>query len=154
MIKKNVFLGLDLGEKTLGIAISESGIIVNNLKTLFFNVAQYKELIKPLTEIINEFHVTKIILGYPKHMNNDIGIKAQISIDFLNILKSNFNFIEVILWDERLSTKQAYQFLREGNCKKNKIKNIKDQIAASIILQNYLNYYNNLDIDSTNKLKQ
>ncbi|MDV3196184.1 MAG: Holliday junction resolvase RuvX [Candidatus Phytoplasma stylosanthis] len=143
MIKKNVFLGLDLGEKTLGISISESGIIVNNLKTIFFNVNQYQELIKPLKKIIQEFKVNKVVLGYPKHMNNDIGIKAQISIDFFKMIKKNFFYVEVILWDERLSTKQAYYFLRFNNFKKKKIKKIKDQMAASIILQNFLNYYNN-----------
>ncbi|MDV3167948.1 MAG: Holliday junction resolvase RuvX [Candidatus Phytoplasma stylosanthis] len=143
MIKKNVFLGLDLGEKTLGISISESGIIVNNLKTIFFNANQYQELIKPLTKIIQEFKVNKVVLGYPKHMNNDIGIKAQISIDFFKMIKKNFFYLEVILWDERLSTKQAYYFLRFNNFKKKKIKKIKDQMAASIILQNFLNYYNN-----------
>ncbi|MEZ0180101.1 Holliday junction resolvase RuvX ['Camptotheca acuminata' phytoplasma] len=142
MKKKDAFLGLDLGEKTLGVSISEFGIFVNNLKTIFFRLNQYNELIKPLFEIIEKFQITKIILGYPKHMNNDVGIKAKISINFLELMKKKFDCVEIILWDERLTTKQAYRFLREGRCKKKKIKEIKDQMAASIILQNFLNYHN------------
>ncbi|MDC9031876.1 Holliday junction resolvase RuvX [Columbia Basin potato purple top phytoplasma] len=140
---KKVFLGLDLGEKTLGIAISESGVIVNNLKTIFFNTNQYQELINPLKIIIDNFQVTTIVLGYPKHMNNDIGVKAQISMDFCKRLKNKIPCVEVILWDERLSTKQAYQLCNIKKNKNKKMKKIKDQIAASVILQNFLNYYNN-----------
>ncbi|WP_323847740.1 MAG: Holliday junction resolvase RuvX [Phytoplasma sp.] len=141
--QKKCFLGLDLGEKTLGIAISESGFFANNLKTIFFNLNQYQELIPPLKMVIEQFKVTTIVLGYPKHMNNDIGIKAQISIDFSKRIKKNLPSIEVILWDERLSTKQTYQLCYIKKYKKDKIKKLKDEIAASIILQNFLNYFNN-----------
>ncbi|WP_341266539.1 Holliday junction resolvase RuvX [Candidatus Phytoplasma fraxini] len=140
---KKCFLGLDLGEKTLGIAISESGFFAHNLKTLFFNVHQYQELILPLKVIIDKFKVTTIVLGYPKHMNNDIGIKAQISIDFCKRIQKNLPDIEVILWDERLSTKQTYQLFYMNKYNKYKSKKLKDEIAASIILQNFLNYSNN-----------
>ncbi|MGI3136355.1 MAG: Holliday junction resolvase RuvX [Candidatus Phytoplasma vitis] len=143
MTKENVFLGLDLGEKTLGISVSESGIIVNNLKTIFFRNNQYQELIEPLKTIIENFKVTTIILGYPKHMNNDVGVKAQISIDFSKRIKKNFSSVEIILWDERLSTQQSYQICRLNNHNKKKIKNLKDQISAGIILQNFLNHRNN-----------
>ncbi|AGL90216.1 Putative holliday junction resolvase [Candidatus Phytoplasma australiense] len=133
-------MGLDLGEKTLGIALSETGIIAQKLKTLFFPVNQYKQLIKPLKEIIDYYKIKTIILGYPKHMNNDIGIKAQISIKFKEILETNFPLVKVILWDERLSTVQSIKILRQNNKKKKKIKTLKDVIAATIILQNYLDF--------------
>ncbi|WP_246833678.1 Holliday junction resolvase RuvX [Texas Phoenix palm phytoplasma] len=143
MNKKNCFLGLDLGEKTLGIAISQFGILATNLKTIFFNKEQYHELIPFLKETIEKFDVKKIVLGYPKHMNNDIGIKANISLSFKKRIKKNFPFLDVILWDERLSTKNSLQILRNINCKKKNVNKLKDEMAAMVILQSFLNYYNN-----------
>jgi putative Holliday junction resolvase len=144
----NSFLGLDLGEKTLGIALSESGIIANNLKTINFAQHKYQDLITPLKEIIEQFDIKTIILGNPKHMNNDVGIKAKISMDFQEKLQNNFPSVEVILWDERLSTVQAFQAINSNtnNISKNKQKKnkkLKDEIAAMIILQNFLNYRSN-----------
>nr|WP_320408632.1 Holliday junction resolvase RuvX [Candidatus Phytoplasma solani] len=136
----NSYLGFDLGEKTLGIALSKTGIIAQKLKTLTFNTNQYQELIKPLKEIITHYQIKTIVLGYPKHMNNDIGIKAQISIDFKKQLKKNFLDVKVILWDERLSTVQSLKILKQNNKTKTQIKQMKDEIAATIILQNYLDY--------------
>lgn len=140
---KEVFLGLDLGEKTLGIAISHFGIIAQKLKTIVFTTNQYQELFKPLKRIIDEFKVKTIILGYPKHMNNDIGIKAKMSSFFKEQIEKFCDSIEIILWDERLSTKQAKIIIKKFYKKKD-LKKLKDEIAATIILQNFLNYRNNL----------
>jgi putative Holliday junction resolvase len=138
--KNNASLGLDLGEKTLGIALSQTGIIAQNLKTLFFANHKYDKLITPLQEIVFQYQIKIIVLGYPKHMNNDIGIKAKISIDFKKKLENKFEKIKIILWDERLSTLQAIQILKINNKKKSKILQMKDEISAVIILQNYLDY--------------
>ncbi len=138
--QNNASLGLDLGEKTLGIALSQTGIIAQNLKTIFFSTQKYDQLIGPLQEIIYKYQIKTIILGYPKHMNNDIGIKAKISNDFKKMLENKFVQIKVILWDERLSTVQAIQMLKTNNKKRGKILKMKDEIAAAIILQNYLDY--------------
>ncbi|MFR0368008.1 Holliday junction resolvase RuvX [Candidatus Phytoplasma palmae] len=143
MNKTICFLGLDLGEKTLGIAISRFGILSTNLKTIIFNKNQYHELIPFLKEIIEKFNVKKIVLGYPKHMNNDIGVKANISLDFKKRINKNFPYLDVILWDERLSTKNALEILKNMNCKKKNVNKLKDEIAAMVILQSFLNYYNN-----------
>ncbi|WCA22451.1 Holliday junction resolvase RuvX [Candidatus Phytoplasma oryzae] len=139
---KNNFLGLDLGEKTLGIAFSEFGILASNLKTIYFNSHKYEELFQPLKKIVEEHNIKIIILGLPKHMNNDLGIKAKISFNFQKKIISWFNFIKVVLWDERLSTQQALQILLNKNSKKKKIK-LKDEISAMVILQSFLNYYQN-----------
>ncbi|MDV3198172.1 MAG: Holliday junction resolvase RuvX [Vigna little leaf phytoplasma] len=146
--KTESFLGLDLGEKTLGIAISRFGIIAQNLKTIVFHRHQYHELIIPLKEIIEKFAITTIILGYPKHMNNDIGIKARISSLFKLQIQKVYNLIEVILWDERLSTKQAKLFIQKYFKKKIQ-KKVKDEITAMIILQSFLHYRNNLIKEDT-----
>ncbi|KUI63380.1 Putative Holliday junction resolvase [Cytospora mali] len=138
--QNNASLGLDLGEKTLGIALSQTGVIAQNLKTIFFDTHKYDQLISPLQEIIYQYQIKTIILGYPKHMNNDIGIKAKISNDFKKTLEKKFRQVKVILWDERLSTVQAIQMLKTNNKKKSKILQMKDEIAAAIILQNYLDY--------------
>ncbi|MCG7202051.1 MAG: Holliday junction resolvase RuvX, partial [Candidatus Phytoplasma mali] len=82
------------------------------------------------------YQIKTIVLGYPKHMNNDIGIKAKISSDFKKTLENKFEQVKVILWDERLSTVQAIQMLKTNNKKKGKILQMKDEIAATIILQN------------------
>nr|WP_252861575.1 Holliday junction resolvase RuvX [New Jersey aster yellows phytoplasma] len=118
--QNNASLGLDLGEKTLGIALSQTGIIAQNLKTIFFDTHKYDQLIAPLQKIISQYQIKKIILGYPKHMNNDIGIKAKISNYFKKTLENKFGQVKVILWDERLSTVQAIQILKTNNKKKAK----------------------------------
>lgn len=129
-----------MGEKTLGIALSQTGVIAQNFTTLLFPSHQYQQLISPLQKIITDYQVKMIVLGYPKHMNNDIGIKAKVSITFKKRLEKAFRDVEVVLWDERLSTLQALSMLRQNNKKKAKIKQLKDGIAATIILQNYLDY--------------
>jgi putative Holliday junction resolvase len=139
--KKTSFLGLDLGEKTLGIAISEFGIIAQNLKTIYFDPHNYFQLIKPLKEIVEKFNIKTIILGYPKHMNNDLGIKAEISYNFQKQINFSLPYIKVILWDERLSTVQADLILIKIKNKKKKRK-LKNEISAMIILQDFLNYIN------------
>ncbi|XBQ83749.1 putative pre-16S rRNA nuclease YqgF [Candidatus Phytoplasma solani] len=79
-------------------------------------------------------------MGYPKHMNNVVGIKAKISIEFKKLLENKFPQIEIILWDERLTTVQSLKILRQNNKTKVQIKEMKDAIAATIILQNYLDF--------------
>jgi len=131
------YLGLDLGEKTLGVALSESGIIAHNLTTIRFKPLDYQSAVDQLKAIIKQYKITHIVLGLPKHMNNDIGIKGQTSIEFKSLIESKFD-VEVILWDERLSTKSALKILSDKNKKYNKQRQLKDEVAAQVILQNYL----------------
>lgn len=132
------YMGLDLGTKTLGISISDkTKTIANTYKTLYFNEEDYDSLIEPLKIIIKEENVEKIILGYPKNMNNTIGPRAQITEEFKNKLENNLN-IEVILQDERLTSVISNNILIEANISRKKRKKKVDGIAATIILQSYL----------------
>ncbi|WIF87943.2 Holliday junction resolvase RuvX [Acholeplasma laidlawii] len=132
------YFGLDLGEKSLGVAISESGIIASNLTTIRFKSEDYEDAVEQLLKLINQYKIDCVVLGLPKHMNNDIGLKGQMAIDFKTLLESKSS-IQVILWDERLSTKTALRILSDSNKKYDKQRNLKDEVAAQVILQNYLN---------------
>jgi len=131
------YLGLDLGEKTLGIALSESGIIASNLTTIRFKSEEYEDAVNQLIPLIQKYKIDCIVLGLPKHMNNDLGIKGQSSIDFKALIESKID-IKVVLWDERLSTKSALKILSLSNKKYDKQRQLKDEVAAQVILQNYL----------------
>ena len=132
-------LGLDLGSKTLGIAISDKTLtIASVLKTINFNTDDYDSLIEPLKEIIKENEITKIILGYPLNMNGTIGERAEITIEFKKKLENAFQ-LEVILQDERLTSVISNQVLIDANLSRKKRKKKVDGMAASLILQSYLN---------------
>lgn len=131
------YLGLDLGSKTLGIAISDrSGTIARSLK-IIRHEENYDLLISEIKKIIEEEKIEAIILGYPKNMNNSIGIKAQLSETFKEKLEKNCN-LDVYLQDERLTTKQATDILISNNTSRRKRKKVIDSMAATIILQSYL----------------
>lgn len=131
-------LGLDLGSKTLGVATSDyTNTIATSLKTIFFEENNYPSLIEPLKEIIEEYEITKIILGLPKNMNNTLGERAEISLNFKKLLEDNFN-IEVILEDERLTTVISNNIMIKADISRKKRKKKVDSIAAQLILQSYL----------------
>ncbi len=131
-------IGLDLGAKTLGIAISdELGIIARSLTTFRFAEDKYDEAIAYLIKICNEYQVKTVILGLPKHMNGDLGIRANISIDFKKAIEEKTD-IKVVLFDERLTTSLVDKAMLETNIKRKDRKAKKDELAAQIILQNYL----------------
>lgn len=129
------YLGLDLGTKTLGISIS-SGIIATNYKTLRHN-EEYDYLIRELSKIIEEEHIDKIVLGYPKNMNNTLGERALITLDFKRKLEEMTN-LEVIMEDERLTSVVANKSLIDADTKRKKRKEKVDGVASVLILQSYL----------------
>ena len=132
------YMGLDLGSKTLGVAISDpTKTIANVLTTIRFKDENYDLLISPLADIIKEYQISKIILGYPKNMNNTVGERAMITLDFKEKLENNFN-IEVIMEDERLTSVISNNVLIEADLSRKKRKQKVDGIAAEIILQGYL----------------
>lgn len=133
------YLGIDLGSKTIGLAISESGIIAHSLTTYRFRENEYQEAKAMIIKVIDEHQITDIVLGYPKHMNNDIGIRGKISEDMKNLIIKERD-VNVVLWDERLSTKSAISTMIQGKQSRNKQKQKKDELAAVFILQNYLDY--------------
>ena len=131
-------LGLDLGSKTLGIAISDrTNFIASVYKTVFFKDEDYSSLIEPLREIINNEDIGTLVLGLPKNMNNTLGTRAMITLDFKKILEEEFN-LPVVLEDERLTSVISNNILISANMSRNKRKKKVDGIAAEIILQGYL----------------
>ena len=131
-------LGLDLGTRTIGIAVSDiMEMIASGVETYRFRDDDFDSALKRVEEIVKEKKVYKIVLGYPKHMNGDVGEKALLCEDFKKKLEDLLN-IEVVLVDERWTTKLATNRLLEFDMSRNKRKKIIDQMAAVVILQNYL----------------
>lgn len=135
-------MGLDLGTKTLGVSISDNkGVIALPLTTIRYN-ENHDELIPELSKIITENNIEKIILGLPKNMNNTIGERALKTLEFKELLESSFK-LEVIMQDERLSTVSAESFLIKNDISRKKRKQVIDKMASQVILQSFLDKYNN-----------
>ena len=131
-------LGLDLGSRTLGIAISDAlGIIATGVETYRFEDDRYDLALNRVIEIVKEKKVNKVVLGYPKHMNGDIGEKAKLCEDFKAKVEDATG-LEVILVDERWTTKLAESRLLEADVSRKKRKKVIDKMAAVVILQSYL----------------
>ncbi len=137
-------MGLDFGSRTVGVAVSDPfGIIASGVETI--RREREKKLRQTLARIdalIAEYDVGLIVLGLPKHMNDDIGDRAKLSYEFRDELKRRTG-LDVIMWDERLTTVQAGQVMNELDIRGAKRKEIVDTIAAEFILQNYLDYRKN-----------
>ena len=131
------YLGLDLGTKTLGLALSDQlGMIATSYKILRHN-EDYDSLIPMLKEEIEANDVKALVLGLPKNMNNSIGERGEIALKFKEKLESAFN-LPVYMQDERLTTRQAENLLISKDTSRKKRKKVIDSLAATIILQSYL----------------
>lgn len=131
-------LGLDLGTKTLGIAISDkTGLIASTYKTIFFNEEEYDELLLPVKEIIDKENIDIVVLGFPKNMNNSIGTRATETLKFKEKLESYLG-LEIKLEDERWTSVQANNLLIKADMSRKKRKKTVDKVAATFILQAYL----------------
>ena len=131
-------LGLDLGSKTLGVSISDrTNTIASVYTTLYFKDEDYQSLILPLKEIIDKEEIDTLVLGLPKNMNNTLGFASERSINFKELLEKELD-VEVILEDERLSSVEANNALIGSDMSRKKRKGKVDSVAASIILQRYL----------------
>lgn len=132
-------LGLDLGSRTCGIAMSDAlGMLAHGVETyLFPQPNAYKNCAKHIKEIVEANNIHTIVLGLPKHMNGDLGERAQISVDFKKRLEDMMD-VEVILEDERLTTVIATNNLLFGDVSRKKRKQVVDKMAAVEILQGYL----------------
>lgn len=137
------YMGLDLGSKSLGLAISRSGLIASSYDTLYFKDENYDVAVDIIIDILKLENINTLVVGLPKHMNNDLGVRGEISVAFKEKLLKKLQ-IEVILWDERSSTKAAIKTLVKSGATRKKQKAKKDELAAVIILQNYLDYKENL----------
>ena len=129
------YLGLDLGTKTLGISISETGIISNPLIILRHN-EDFDYLIDELKKIIIDKKIDVLVLGLPKNMNNTIGERGEMVLKFKEKLEV-FN-LPIVLEDERLTTRLAESILIDADVSRKKRKKVIDKMAANVILQSYL----------------
>lgn len=132
------YLGLDLGTKTLGVALSDvTRTISSPLKIIRFAEGEFNSALLEITDLVNEYHIEKIVLGFPKNMNNTIGESGERALKFKEFLEENLK-IEVVMQDERLSTVEATNYMLEADMSRKKRKNKIDGLAANIILQTYL----------------
>lgn len=133
------YLGIDLGSKTVGLAMSDTTLtIASTYKTIFFKDEDYNSTINEIKDIIKEYNITKIILGLPKNMNNTLGERAEITLKYKELLEK-FTDLPVIMFDERLTSVISNSILIEADISRKKRKKKVDSIAAQIILQDYLN---------------
>lgn len=129
-------MGLDVGDKTIGVAVSDAmGWTAQGVETIrrTNKKADYRRLV----EIIQEKEVTKIVVGLPKNMNGTLGPQGEKVLDFVKELKNRVS-TEMILWDERLTTVAAERTLIQADVSRKKRKQVIDMIAATYILQSYL----------------
>lgn len=134
-------MGLDVGDATIGVAVSDAlGMIANGLPTIRRKNINYD--LDSLKCIICEKNIKRIVVGLPKNMNNTIGPRGEKTIAFSNVLKEAFPEVEVVMWDERLTTCAAERTLLEADVSRKNRKNVIDKLAAVLILQGYLDLMN------------
>lgn len=131
------YLGLDLGSRTLGVSQSDATGTIASSYTVIRHNEKYERLILEVKKIVADLNAEAIVLGFPKNMNNTIGPKGELSLNFKEKLEQELD-IPIYLQDERLTTKTATDTLIMGNVSRKKRKKVVDSIAATIILQSYL----------------
>lgn len=129
-------LGLDIGDKTIGVAVSDLlQFTAQGVKTIK-RIGRKKDL-DELATIIEEYDIKKIVIGLPKNMNNTIGPQGEKTMEFGTKIKNKFK-IDVVYVDERMTTMSAQRILIEGDVSRKKRKDLVDKVAATYILQTYL----------------
>ena len=133
-------MGLDYGSKTVGVAVSDPlGITAQGVETIVRKEEnKLRQTLARIEELVKEYEVEKIVLGFPKNMNNTIGERAEKSLELKEKLERRIG-IPVIMWDERLTTVEAERTLIETKVRREDRKKYVDKIAAVFILQGYLN---------------
>lgn len=137
-------MGLDVGDRTIGVAISDSMLITAQGKETIFRQS-LKQDIDRLVDLINEYEVTKIVAGMPYNMNGSIGPQGEKTKQFMDKLEKKLTYsdrikgkIELFFWDERMTTLSATRLLIEADMRRDKRKEVVDKLAATMILQGFL----------------
>ena len=132
-------MGLDYGSKTVGVAVSDAlGLTAQGIEIVRRKSEnKLRQTLARIEEIAKEYGVEKIVLGFPKHMNNDIGERAEKSLEFKEMLERRTGQ-PVVMWDERLTTVEADRTMMETGIRRENRKEYVDMIAAVFILQGYL----------------
>jgi putative holliday junction resolvase len=135
-------LGLDVGTKTVGVALSdEFGWTAQGLTTLKINEEKNEFGFEEIGQLIKEYQVETVVIGLPKNMNGTIGPRAEASQQYANEIENKFA-VPTVLWDERLTTMAAERVLLEADVSRKKRKKVIDKMAAVMILQGYLDSKN------------
>ncbi|WP_026475818.1 Holliday junction resolvase RuvX [Alkaliphilus transvaalensis] len=130
-------MGLDVGDKTIGVAASDlMGWTAQGIETI--QRIGIKKDLRRLEELVEEYEVHKFVVGLPKNMNGTLGPQGEKTLEFVERLKKRFPKIEVVLWDERLTTVAAERALIQADVSRKKRKEVIDKMAAVYILQGYL----------------
>lgn len=130
-------MGLDMGTKTIGIAISDALLLTAQGVEVIRRTSEKADIAR-IGELITEYEVHALVLGWPRHMNGSVGERAIAAEAFAELLRAAFPDCEVLLWDERLSTVAANRSLLEADVSRKKRKQVIDKMAAVYILQGYL----------------
>jgi putative Holliday junction resolvase len=134
-------MGLDVGDKTIGIAVSDAlGWTAQGVETI--RRTNIKADLRRLEELVKEKEIHKMIVGLPKNMNGTLGPQGEKVLEFVERLKKRFNTLEIVLWDERLTTVAAERTLISADVRREKRKQVIDMVAATYILQGYLDGHN------------
>lgn len=129
-------IGLDVGQKTIGVAVSDPlGFTAQGLKTIYRK--NKEQSISEVIELCKEYNPTTIVVGLPKNMNGTMGPACERIMNFCEDLKKSID-IKIELWDERLTTVEATRAMLEADLSRSKRKKIVDKVAATYILQGYL----------------
>ena len=135
-------LGLDVGQKTIGVAISDPlGFTAQGITTI--RREKKSKDIEEIKKICDEYKVETIVIGLPKNMNNSIGFAGEKIMEFSEMIKEEID-IKIEFWDERLTTVAAHRAMLEADLSRGKRKKIVDKIAATYILQEYLDRLSNM----------
>lgn len=132
-------MGLDFGSKTVGVAVSDAlGLTAQGVEIIRrTSENKLRQTLARIETLIKEYEVEKIVLGFPKNMNNTIGERAEKSLAFKEMLMKRTG-LPVVMWDERLTTVEANRTLMESGVRRENRKNFVDKLAAVYILQGYL----------------
>lgn len=131
-------MGLDVGSKTIGVAVSDMlGWTAQGIKTIRWDEEDITSADDELRQIIQEHEISEVVIGLPKHMNNDIGDRGEKALHYQKHIERTFQ-LPTVMWDERLSTMAAERVLLEADVSRKKRKKVIDKMAAVMILQGYL----------------
>ena len=132
-------LGLDYGSKTVGVAVSDPmGLTAQGVETIWRKQEnKLRQTLARIEELVSEYQVERIVLGYPKNMNNTVGERALKSLEFKEKLERRTG-LPVVMWDERLTTVEAERTLMETGVRRENRKQYLDELAAIFILHGYL----------------
>ena len=144
-------MGLDYGSKTVGVAVSDPlGLTAQGVETVWRKQEnKLRQTLARIEELISEYQVERIVLGYPKNMNNTIGERAVKALEFKEKLEKRTG-LPVVMWDERLTTAEAERTLMETGGRRENRKQYLDQMAAVLILQGYLDRSNMMSKEENN----